>query len=388
MNFPYSKTKWTALVLAGLMMTSAGTAFADTRATDIDPTQQTTQASDELQNLLSSPTLTLDDAIKIALKQNSSLQSARINAKNSEISADTTARTARDISSDDIEGYETAQSKYAGKAKAEMILKLISLQLQSAENKAKLGAQQVYYDYLHALSDYELKKQSLKRAETQLKVAQAAFNVGTKAKTDILQTEMGVAGAQASLISAQNTVSTARMKLNQFLGVDLMKEWDLTESNKQLKAPAMTLEEATAQALQNRVEIKEKDEQVKIDEINVKQIEEYLALSTNPGKTARNALEISKLNAEEERNTVRLEVAQAYNSLNAAKQNVEYQNKALASAQESYRLTNLRFENGLATTLEVIQAEESLASQENSHAEALHNYNLAVVNFENALGVN
>jgi outer membrane protein TolC len=73
-------------------------------------------------------------------------------------------------------------------------------------------------------------------------------------------------------------------------------------------------------------------------------------------------------------------------NLNAAREAIEFQKTAKNSAAESYRLTNLRFENGLATTLEVIQAEEELSDRENQYQKAILNYNLAVVNFETALG--
>ncbi|TGV30715.1 TolC family protein, partial [Mesorhizobium sp. M00.F.Ca.ET.186.01.1.1] len=118
----------------------------------------------------------------------------------------------------------------------------------------------------------------------------------------------------------------------------------------------------------------------------VKLIEEYSALSTLPGRQARNNVEKAKLAIEEQKRTISKEVAQAYLNLNAAKQAIEFQKKAKDSAAESYRLTNLRFENGLATTLEVIQAEEELSDRENQYQKAILNYNLAVVNFETALG--
>jgi len=105
-----------------------------------------------------------------------------------------------------------------------------------------------------------------------------------------------------------------------------------------------------------------------------------------PGKIARNNVEKAQKAIEEQKRTISKEVAQAYLNLDAARQSIDFQKKAKDSAAESYRLTNLRFENGLATTLEVVQAEEELSSRENQYQKAILSYNLAVVNFENTLG--
>ncbi|WNC14497.1 TolC family protein [Brevibacillus brevis] len=330
--------------------------------------------------------LTLDKAIKQALETNATLESARLDAKNADLNQMLSYRTSAEMPTDMIESLDAAKAKYVTNAQADMNKKLNALQVTATESKIKLGAQQAYYNLIFAQDDLELKKQSLSRAQQQLKVAQAAFKVGTKAKTDVLQAEMGVAGAQASLTSAQNAVEVARMDLNDFLGVDLNKQWKVVSSNKQAAPIKMTMQQAEEQAISKRVEMTKAQEELNLAELNVKLIEEYSALSTWPGKVARNNVEKSKLALEEQKRTISKEVAQAYLNLDAARKAIEYQKTAKDSAAESYRLTNLRFENGLATTLEVIQAEEELSDRENQYQKAVLNYNLAVVNFETALG--
>nr|WP_254223297.1 TolC family protein [Brevibacillus parabrevis] len=330
--------------------------------------------------------LTLEKAVQQALQTNVTLNNARLDAKNADINESLSYKTSADMPAEMIESLELAKAKHVGNAQGEMNKKLNALAVTATESKIKLGAQQAYYNMIFAQDDYDLKKQSLSRAETQLKVAKAAFDVGTKAKTDVLQAEMGLSGAQAALTSAANSVEVARMDLNDFLGVDLQKKWKIVAANKQTAPITLTMEEAQKQALSKRIEMTRVQEELKLAELNVKLIEEYSALSTLPGRQARNNVEKAKLAIEEQKRTISKEVAQAYLNLNAAKQAIEFQKKAKDSAAESYRLTNLRFENGLATTLEVIQAEEELSDRENQYQKAILNYNLAVVNFETALG--
>ncbi|RNB78357.1 TolC family protein [Brevibacillus nitrificans] len=330
--------------------------------------------------------LTLEKAIAQAVETNATLQTARLDAKNADINQMLSYKSSAEMPSDMIESLAAAKGKYVNNAQAEMTKKLNALQVTATESKIKLGAQQAYYNLIFAQDDLELKKQSLSRAQTQLKVANAAFKVGTKAKTDVLQAEMGLAGAQANLTSAKNAVEVARMDLNDFLGVDLTKEWKVVSSNKQVAPVKMTMEEAEKEALSKRIEMTKVNEELKLAQLNVKLIEEYSALSTLPGRVARNNEEKSKLAIDEQKRAISKEVSQAYLNLNAAREAIDYQKVAKDSAAESYRLTNLRFENGLATTLEVIQAEEELSSRENQYQKAILQYNLAVVNFETALG--
>lgn len=429
MNFPYSNKKWMTISLAAVLTTAIGagtlTASANTAATE--PTKTTATATTEQDKATATnettatgteekataapapaattttapatttptttePTtgaveeLSLEKAIQQALETNATLATARLDAKNADINQMLSYKSSADMPADMIESLDAAKGKYIGNAQGEMTKKLNALQVTATEGKIKLGAQQAYYNLIFAQDDLELKKQSLSRAQTQLKVAKAAFAVGTKAKTDVLQAEMGLAGAQANLTSAKNSVEVARMDLNDFLGVELTKNWKVASSNKQTAPIKLTMQQAEDQAISKRVEMTKVQEELKLAELNVKLIEEYSALSTYQGRVARNNVEKSKLAIEEQKRAISKEISQAYLNLNAAREAIDYQKTAKDSAAESYRLTNLRFENGLATTLEVIQAEEELSNRENQYQKAILQYNLAVVNFETALG--
>ncbi|NQF13313.1 TolC family protein [Brevibacillus sp. HB1.3] len=401
MNFPYSKKKWMSISLAALLTTALGagtlTASANT-GSDHTKAPTTVQASTDKvaaeagkDNTTTSDTaatdeLTLEKAIEQALKTNVTLQNAILDAKNADINDSIIYRSTAQMTADMLESLDAAQAKYVRSAQSEMTKKLNALAVKTTEGKIKLGAQDAYYKLIFAQDDLNLKKQSLARAEAQLKVAKAAFGVGTNAKTDVLEAEMGVAGAKAQLTSAENNLEIAVMNLNDFLGVDLQKEWKVVSANKQMAPISITMKEAENQALSKRLEITKAEEELKLAELNVKLIAEYTAASTLSGQQARNNVEKSKLAIDEAKRTVSKDVAQAYLNLNAAREAIDFQKAAKDSAAESYRLKNLRYENGLATTLEVIQSEEALSTRENEYQKAILSYNLAVVNFENALG--
>ncbi|ASJ56120.1 hypothetical protein BP422_22765 [Brevibacillus formosus] len=401
MNFPYSKKKWMSISLAALLTTALGagtlTASANTGSEQAKAPTTVQASTDKVAaeagkdntttpDTIAADELTLDKAIEQALKTNVTLQNAILDAKNADINNSITYRSTAQMTADMLESLDAAQAKYVRSAQSEMTKKLNALAVKSTEGKIKLGAQDAYYKLIFAQDDLNLKKQSLARAEAQLKVAKAAFDVGTNAKTDVLEAEMGVAGAKAQLTTAENNLEIAIMNLNDFLGVDLQKEWKIVSANKKMDPISITMEDAEKQALSKRLEITKAEEELKLAELNVKLIAEYTAASTLSGQQARNNVEKSKLAIDEAKRTVTKDVAQAYLNLNAAREAIDFQKAAKDSAAESYRLKNLRFENGLATTLEVIQSEEALSTRENEYQKAVLSYNLAVVNFENALG--
>ncbi|WP_409176066.1 TolC family protein [Brevibacillus fortis] len=401
MNFPYSKKKWMSISLAALLTTALGagtlTASANT-GSDQAKAPATVQASNDkvaaeagkdntaTPDATAADELTLEKAIEQAMKTNATLQNARFDARNADISSSLAYRSTASMTADMLETLDDAKQKFVTNATAEMNRKLNALAVKSTEGKIKLGAQDAYYKLIFAQDDVNLKKQSLARAEAQLKVAKAAFDVGTNAKTDVLEAEAGVAAAKAALTAAENNLEIERMNLNDFLGVELQKEWKIVSSNKQMAPIAMTMAEAEKEALSKRLEITKGEEELKLAELNVKLIAEYTAASTLQGQQARNNVEKTKLSIDEAKRTVSKDVAQSYLNLKTAREAIDLQKAAKDAAAESYRLKNLRYENGLATTLEVINSEEQLSSRENEYQKSILNYNLAVVKFETALG--
>lgn len=387
MNFPYSKKALLSLSLAAAVMVTSGTAWAVANGT---PAAQTTApapaAADTSKPAAAPQELTIAKAVEQALQTNSQLRSLRIDVDSADVNARLVNAKVKDIPSDFIDSLDLATTKYVNSAKAESAKKVNEQFLRTTESKIKLGAQQAYYNLLHAQSDLELKKQSLKRAETQLKVAKAAFDVGTRAKTEVLQAEAGLARAQAALAVSQSNVEVARMKLNEFLGVDIDNQWILKDEDRNAASAVMSLDEARALALKQRPEIVQREEEIKVAELNLEMIQKYSSVATYQGELTKNSVEKAKIDLEDEKRAIEVEVAEAYYKLQSAKTAIDAYKKAKDAATENYRLTNLRFENGLATALEVITAEEELSTQENQYQQALHDYNLAAVNFDTAIG--
>ncbi|CCF14562.1 TolC family protein [Brevibacillus sp. 7WMA2] len=381
MNFPYSK-KWVALTVAAMVMTSgSGLAAAATTAAPATTQQVTVKKEQEV----GANDLTIEKAVQLTLENNLDYKKAKIAVDNAMIGANAAAFTSTKIKEGMIEDVGTATSKYVGTVKAEGQEKLGKLALKRSEGSFKLGAEKLYFDLLNAEDDLTLKKQSLERSESQLKIANAAFGVGTRAKTDVLQAEAGVAQAKATVAQAESAKDIARLELNKFMGVDLNKKWNLLTKQTSENVEVMDVEKAINKALKEHVDILTAQQEITNSEKELEVIEKYSILSGFGGQKAKNDYETNKLALTQAQNQVKVDLMQSYYNLNSIKTALEALKKGTEAATENYRLTKLRFENGLATAVEVVTAEEELSKAENSYQKNLHQLNLAVMSYENAV---
>lgn len=331
-------------------------------------------------------TLSINQAVESALANNSDLKTMKLDASSADLNARLVNSKVKDISVEFIDSLSMAQQKYANKAKADMAKRVNGYVLNATEKKIILGAKKAYYDLLNARADLESKQQALVRSKTQLKQATVAYQVGTRAKTDVLQAEAAVAGANAALASSQNNLSVAQMKLNEFIGTPLDKKWELKEEQLDPTNLTITKDQAIELALKQRAEILQKLEEINVAKLNVELIDKYSSLATYQGEMAQNEVTKANLALEQTKQNVIIDVTQAYNNVHTGKEAVAANKKAAEATKENYRLTQLRFENGLSTTLEVIQAQEDLSNRENAYQSAVNNYNLSIIHFENAMG--
>ncbi|MDN9009174.1 TolC family protein [Brevibacillus laterosporus] len=381
MNFPYSK-KWVALTVAAMVMTSGSGLAAAATTTAPATTQQVTVKKEQE---VGANDLTIEKAVKLTLENNLDYKKAKIDVDNAMIKASSANYTSNKIKEGMIEDLGTAEGKYVATVRAEGQKEMGRLSLQRSEGSFKLNTEKLYYDLLNAEDDLVLKKQSLERSESQLKIANAAFGVGTRAKTDVLQAEAGVAQAKAAVAQAESAKEIARLALNKFMGVDLNKKWNLLTKQTSENVEVMDVEKAIAKALKERVDILTIEQDIKNSEKELEVIEKYSILSGFQGQAAKNTAEKNKLNLTQTQNQVKMDLMQAYYNLNSIKTALEALKKGTDAASENYRLTKLRFENGLATAIEVVGAEEELAKAENNYQKNLYQLNLAVMVYENAI---
>ena len=87
------------------------------------------------------------------------------------------------------------------------------------------------------------------------------------------------------------------------------------------------------------------------------------------------------------RNQIDLEIAQARVDLQNSLDALQIQEENLSLAQEVFRVTNIKYQEGVGSNLEVIDAENSLQAAETNYFNALYNALIAKVDLKKALGI-
>lgn len=341
------------------------------------------QAGNGMVTLQETITLTLESALKMAEEKNLDYQLLNLEYKKAATDNSLISAQSRDLDADFVTSLPLAQKKYLEKEQAAAKSKILEEQVKAMKLKLKLSIEQIYFDALKAEQAYQLAQKSVSRAEETVRVTKAAYENGTKAQQELLAVEAGKAQADAQLSTAQNTRDTAYMQLKQALQIDLQKKIELKEDfNLPTDISAINLENDVTLALEKRPEIVEKKLNQDLYKLNYDLIKSYLAPGTYQAIKAYYEMEKSNVELLKTQQDIQVEVRSAYGNVLAAQKTQDALAKALKAQEESYRMVKLLYQNGMATTLEVVKAEEELRQTENKSLEATYMYNLALAQYE------
>ncbi len=301
-----------------------------------------------------------------------------------------------------------------------------SAMVQSVQAQLVLRVTEAYADVLAAQAMEEVARQAVERVKVVLKIAQARYEAGVTPKFDVLRAEAELAAAEEQLLTAQNGIALAKAALNQLLGrptnapIDLEPLPEPVEVNPDL----LKSEPFIKQALANRPEMRSLEWQIK-------SAEEFLKLAkadknplllltgsyvrqTKTGfaedyqwgvnlvvqfpifdsgrresvvKEREATLEQVLAQKEQQERQIALEVEQAVRNFQVALQRLKTARAALASAEEAFRLAQVRYEGGVGTLVEVWDAQVALTRARANEVQALYDAHKAFARLVYATGL-
>ena len=288
----------------------------------------------------------------------------------------------------------------------------------------KLSATNGYYGVLQAIDTVKLSKDSVERLSAHLQNVQAQYDVGVVAKVDVLRSQVELADAEQTLIKAQNAYDLAVADLNNIIGVPHGTDLKVTESLQYNKYDN-PMENCINFALANRPELFQAEAGIEAAKAAVKvaksgYMPQVAASASNDwsstswpgddnqnwgvgvsvsmnvfdsGVTAAkvNASEASLYKAEETyrqtKDSVQLDVRNNYLSLREAEKRIATSKVAVDSAEEDYRISQLRYQAGVGTNIDVMDAQVALTQAKNNYVQALYDYNTSSAALAKAMGV-
>ena len=101
--------------------------------------------------------------------------------------------------------------------------------IQSAINDTIYNVKSAYYQYLFTLRQQQVLQSTVDKFETHYNEAKAAYDVGAKAKIDVITAEYNLSNAKLDLIKAQNQVATAQAQLNNTMGLPAYSNYNVSD---------------------------------------------------------------------------------------------------------------------------------------------------------------
>ena len=271
-------------------------------------------------------------------------------------------------------------------------------------------------------------EQTVLQIADHVRSAQDFYNVGLIPLNDLLKSEVQLADARQNLVRAQHGVLSAQANFNTLLRISLDRETEVQDILK-YQSYSKDLEECQTEATQKRPEIREIETQIDIAEKNIQLAKSeyspqvalqsrYIKQGDNPtvsgspfvqsdnwdvtavikwnfwewGRTHYLVQEriMQRQQVKESltqiKDLIRLEVKEAYLSLREAEKNIGVAEKTIEQAEENFRINKIRYQEQVATSLEVLDAQTLLAQAKNNYYQALYAYNIYYSRLLKAMG--
>lgn len=295
------------------------------------------------------------------------------------------------------------------------------------EQATKYSAIEGYYGLLAYQELQGVYHEAADNLQGHLDNVQAQYNVGTKAKVDVLSSDVSLANAKTTAITADNNVAVAESNLNNILGLPLETKLNLADHQLPFDTYNISLQEATDYAMKYRPEVlqaaiavQEAERNIDIADAGNKPTVAITggndwADNTFPGidankrswkvaagvtynfydggatkakvNQAKQDLLVARETEQKTREAVQLEVKQAYLNIRSAAQKVEETQTVVDQARENYRIQNIRYQAGVGINLDVLDAQLSLNEAQVNHIQALYDYNVGIAKLEQVMGV-
>jgi outer membrane protein len=314
-------------------------------------------------------------------------------------------------------------------------------QIRSGLTQARLGhkaisrledriRQQVIVDVVVSYMGVLLAQEELKVVNETLKTARAHYNMvrsrfrsGLVVKSDLLRAKVRIAELEQERLQAQSQVAVARAALNAAMGVEIDRSFALTTPLEGRTGAPGSLETWISTSLENRPDLSQIQFQEMMAEEEVKKAKavhlpgvylsgSYEINSEDFGETANNYTlgAVMRLNlfsgfglqskvheaVANLRQTqalvrqlelgIRVETRQAFFMAESAYQRIGVAQAAVAEADEGLRIVRNRYESGLFTIVNLLDAEVALQQTRTNHLRSLHDFKVAMARLKLAAG--
>ena len=310
---------------------------------------------------------------------------------------------------------KTLAATDAARAGAKSSAEDVEIQKQETVRLVKTA----YYNLALSNRLVQVSQAQLDRALVNLRSAKGFFDVGTQPKSAVTRAEVDVANAQLSIIQAVNNVAIFRLTINQLMGIPINTPTEIQDNlayaHVDFDAKSL-LNESFARRPEYR-QIKARYDQA---EFTVKQqfrnfFPNVVAQGTYGGaradmnetysyglqlnwtifdgggkialyKQAQAQRDAAHARVRDTELTIWQQVEQAYVTVQQAEEAIGAAEKGVESADENFRLSQGRFDAGVANIIELTDAQLALTNAQATVAQALATYRISIAQLDRFMG--
>jgi outer membrane protein TolC len=295
--------------------------------------------------------------------------------------------------------------------------------IDSTEEQVAAQVARAYLAAVRADADVETAQSDVTLAEAVLKQAENQKAAGTGTGIEITRAKVQLANDRQRLLVAGNQRTSARLQLMRVMGLRLDTELELTDKLAYVPVDAVTIEQARAQALKERPDLKAQQEReanarIAASATKMERLPSVAAFgdygSIGPGfdnalptrtygislrvpvfdggrRDARRAESASQYRSEKVRTNdlkeqIELDVRLALDALESAEQQVKVAKEGLELADNELTQARRRVDAGVAIGVEVTDAQTRLERARDNQTAALYNYNVARIDLAQSMG--
>lgn len=317
----------------------------------------------------------------------------------------------------------------AGLVLAKEFLASYRMQEKAVADYVRFSVKEAYFTSLLSHRALEIEKRAMLETEEAARIAHAGFEQGTVSRFDLMRAEVELANRRAPFVKAGNDHEQSLITLCRRCGLDLEADLELTDSLVVTDRPE-SLEELLGAMRETSAEILALDHYIaarkqfmriaKAERYPMLQLSAYYGVQTQWSEgfmpadeliaevaAVRVGLEIpifdgfnakgkinkasadlrsAELDLERVSRDKELAVRQSWLALENALTALDGRREAVELAEEAYRLSLVRLQNGLATPLERLDAELAMSVARVQLAESLFSYRIALALLELTVG--
>jgi outer membrane protein TolC len=294
---------------------------------------------------------------------------------------------------------------------------------QDARELIVLAVGGTYLQTIAAKARMASEESQLQSANAVFDQSKQQFEQGLVAKVDADRNEVQALTHQQRLLSLKNDLAKQKINLARMIGLPANDQYDLSDEVPFSPAAPLTMEDALAQAFQQRADLKAADAQVRAAERahaaaraerypSLGITSDYGAIGVNPSQlqttyTAAASLKIpiwqggrtegdiqqsdatlSQRRAEYEdlKGQIESDVRSAYLDLQAAASQVEVAQRNVQVTKEALELTRQKVEVGVVDNVQYVQAQEEVTNAEFDFINGVFAFNVAKLSLARAMG--